>query len=189
METSGSQSGGPPNYPPPLEKSNSAEYIHVDIKRKSVASHDEEAKFSPDYQPPLFPPPEIKYEPEKVKVSFGQKHRRFIKVCRYIFVIVLVEGLLAIPVVIYDKDSEGFDWDTDYAHNFMYWFFLWLCIAWGSCAVSKIGANLLPHVFRWIASYVNPGHRKYWRILRFMRKAFTMLGGSIGTIVSFNVVC
>ena len=64
-----------------------------------------------------------------------------------------------------------------------------LLIGFLSFTVSNLLMTVFPYIFRFVAAIVNPGHKKYWTIFWHMRSGVTCLGGSIGTYVSYTVVC
>ncbi|KAI5459649.1 Mechanosensitive ion channel-domain-containing protein [Mariannaea sp. PMI_226] len=112
----------------------------------------------------------------------------------YITGVVLVGVALLIPVILFQKDSnlEGEEDDLTVEQrqykNLVYYLFLWLFISWLALVFSDIFALFLPYLFRFIARYVNPAHRKYWRMFRNLRLPIAMVGGTVVCFVSFAVL-
>ncbi|MCJ1477830.1 hypothetical protein MMC13_006503 [Lambiella insularis] len=140
------------------------------------------ARASIAYLPPPFPPPG--WDPATTaQQPFLQRHRRFIKIVAYFVVLILVTGALTVPVILWwgrsATELKGVDGPP------LFHLALWILVSWAFFMFSNLLINLLPYVFRAVARIANPGWVKYWRVIRFMRFAATMLGGTIGTYCSW----
>ena len=63
-----------------------------------------------------------------------------------------------------------------------------LCIGFASFIGSNLLVTAFPYIFRFVASFVNPGQMKYWKIFWQMKSGVTCLGGSIGTYTAYTFV-
>ena len=117
--------------------------------------------------------------------------------------------LLAIPMILYrdDKDRQTdviFDNTGDPEippeattvvkdnvnkdriwNNFYFYLSAWLVCTWLSACFGHLFSFFLPYLFRWIAKYVNPAHRRYWKIFRRLKWPFTFLFGALGCLAGF----
>jgi hypothetical protein len=166
------------------------------------------SRTSVNYLPPPFPPPG--WDPKvTAQQPFMKRHRKLIAVLLYILTLLLITAAFVAPVVYFkihheeseklnkrgskekdagsDKDKDGGK-DKGQGKDLHYHFALWLLVSWAFLAVSNIFINIIPYAFRIVASWVNPGWVKYWRIFRFMRLAVTLLGGVVGCYLSYVYV-
>jgi len=123
--------------------------------------------------------------------SFGQKFRRINFVVRYAMTVLLIGLPFAIPVAVFCPFAIVLDpamAESKQYHNLVYYLFAWLLVTWLCAVVSNIFIRALPHLFRFVAGWVNPVHRKYWRIFRTVRNPVTMVGCVIGSWISFVLV-
>ena len=123
--------------------------------------------------------------------SFGQRFRKINHVLRYILVVLLIGIPLAIPVIVFSPDAVVQNDDiapSKQYHNLVYYLFAWLLITWLCAVVSNIFIRAFPHLFRFVAGWVNPAHRKYWRVFRTLRNPVTFVGCIVGSFVSFALV-
>ena len=170
----------------------SSEYINIapspskpeDRGQTFPESGDVNARPSITYLPPPFPPPS--YDPTvAARLSFLQRHRRFMKIMVYLLMLILVTAALMVPVFLWRgrwaEERKGTD-------DLRLHLSIWILASWGFFMLSNLLINLLPYGFRVFARLFNPGWIKYWRVFRFMRFASTMLGGVLGTYCSFVYV-
>jgi len=123
-------------------------------------------------------------------VSFG-KQFKINYIIRYVAVVLLIGIPLSIPIIVF-RDYAVISDDTlalsKQSQNFVYFLFAWLLITWLCAVVSNIFIRAFPHLFRFVAGWVNPAHRKYWRVFRALRNPVTFVGSVIGSYVSFALV-
>ena len=136
-----------------------------------------------NYLPPPFPPPSATTH-SSIRQTFAQRHRKVLAIVKYLVTLIIITVAFATPVAIYRGREKSKDLQKDVRYHLL----LWVLISWLSTAISNISITLFPYLFKFIARWVNPGHVKYWRIFRFMRLAVTLLGGAIGTYVSYTYV-
>lgn len=112
---------------------------------------------------------------------------------RYVVVVAVIGIILAIPVIVFDKDQDLEDTSLEATerrqyNNLIYYIFAWLLTTWMCAVIADLVALSLPYLFRLIARYVNPAHQKYWRVFKTMRRPICWLGAVIGSFIAFTVV-
>ena len=185
-----SANSSPPRYNASRQGSVSSEY--VSITPPSLKGTGDPTAFATDgsnslrssinYLPPPFPPPSTSQP--NTRQSFSQKYRKAIAIVKYLVTLVVVTISFATPVAIYHVREGSKNLEKDVRYHLL----LWILTSWLSTATSNVSITLFPYIFKFVARWVNPGHAKYWRIFRFMRGAVTLLGGAIGTYISYTYV-
>ena len=134
-------------------------------------------------------PPEYSKEPEDSPyklLSKKERNRVIFRALRFVLTTILVTVLLAIPCFVLagyaDVDTQD---KTARKNNLIYWIFLWLVLVWVTTCLFRFFGLVLPYVFYIVAKFVNPAHRKYWRVLRALRFPITLLGAVLGLITLF----
>ena len=147
-----------------------------------------DSRGSVNYMPPPFPPPSWRDEGEKP--TFWKRHGRKIKVMLSLVFMVLVSAALLFPVFKYRQTEDWTEEETpEISHQQLtYHVFLWLFVSWTNLLLWWGFANWMPHGFRFLAGIFNPGQQKYWRTLKFMTPAVTLLGAAIGNYISYVIV-
>ena len=129
--------------------------------------------------------------PSPVSTGLGRRFPRASHVLRYLLVVVTMGLPLAIPVMACSRYAVILDDDVAFSkqtQNLVYYIFLWLLITWLAACASNVLIRCFPYVFRFVAGYVNPAHRKYWRVFRVMKNPVTFLGAIVASYVSFTYV-
>ena len=186
----GPSSSNPPLYYPSHEGPVS-EYITIEpISSKETGESQifgtdgiDTSQPSINYLPPPFPPPGWADKSNSLQ-PFSQRYRKLIRITKYLIVVAFITAGLATPVLISHYRHTTKERQKDVRYNV----YLWLLITWGSACVSNVFINVFPYLFKFVAQVVNPGHVKYWRIFRFLRLAVTVLGATIGSYISFELV-
>ena len=131
----------------------------------------------------------VEDSPYKV-LSRRERKRVFFHALRFVLITVIVGIILCIPIFVY-RDYKGIDNSKDPAvqnENLVYWLFAWFLTSWLiACFFNFIGL-LFPYIFWIVAKFVNPAHRRYWRVFRPMKLPITLLGALVGFYVTFFVV-
>ena len=171
-----------------------SDYINVgppptnDIKQEEYQTQVGSSRSSINYLPPPFPPPG--FNEEEVKPSFWKRHGHHIKWTLGFVTMVLICAALLYPVFKFRTTEQWTEEETPEMSDrqMQYHIFLWLFISWINLLFWWVVASAFPHVFRFVAGFVNPGQQKYWHIFRYMNAAITLLGGSIGLYIAYVIV-
>ena len=120
----------------------------------------------------------------------GYWTRKITFALRYLAVVVLVGLPLALPVILFNTDQavEGESAESRQYHNLVFYLFLWLLVTWLSTCIANILTHIFPYIFKFVAGYVNPAHKKYWRVFRVMRLPVTLLACAISGSTAFAAV-
>ena len=144
---------------------------------------------APDYMAPSFMTPPS-WSRDEQKAPFIQRHRSAIG--WIIYVTFILAGGAGLGYLVWTSREKEL-WtqeETPEMSERMLKHHVYLSLT--SSFASFVGSNLLitvfPYIFRAIAPLINPGHKKYWKIFRFLKSAVTVLGGAIGTYIPYTVV-
>ena len=98
--------------------------------------------------------------------------------------------ILSIPIFLFrdDKDSQDGTKQERQVNNLVFFIFCWVVTAWVSACIGHLLALFFPYIFRFFAQYINPAHKKYWKVFRRMKWPFTFVGASTGSIGGFYYV-
>ncbi|KAK0723238.1 Mechanosensitive ion channel-domain-containing protein [Lasiosphaeria miniovina] len=113
----------------------------------------------------------------------------FSAVTRYLFYVVPVALLLAIPLVILPFTGDG---DKDRvslggtSNSSLFRLFLWIEISWLSLWVGKVVAHLLPPIFMFFCGVISSGTRKYATVLRALEIPFSMFFWALSSWLVFK---
>ncbi|KAK4143917.1 uncharacterized protein C8A04DRAFT_11888 [Dichotomopilus funicola] len=111
---------------------------------------------------------------------------------KFVLIFGIVTALLVIPTVVIDADNvksraefgdDEAGFSAQQTRLVTYYVFGWLWFSWIALAACYAFGTVLPYVFRFVARYVNPGHARYWRVLRTMRGPICYVG-----LVTFSYV-
>ena len=132
---------------------------------------------------------EVEDSPYKF-LSRKERYRVLFHALRFLLTTVIIAILLSIPLFIlhdtaYIDDTAD---DNIQRKNLVYWFFTWFLVTWLVACFFNLVGLILPYLFWIIAKFINPAHRRYWRILRPLRFGITLLGGVLGFIIAFAIV-
>ncbi|KPI43574.1 putative MscS family protein C2C4.17c [Cyphellophora attinorum] len=105
-------------------------------------------------------------------------------VTRYLFYVVPVAALIAVPLVL---GAAVFP-DARVGNMTLLHFSLWLMIAWCSLWISKLIAQFLPFLFQFLCGVVSPGTRKYSAILANLEIPLSLVGWAVASLVSFLIL-
>ena len=167
------------------------DYINVEAPVMNDIKQEPEyasTRASSHYHPPPYPPPGFNSTEETP--SAWQRHGGKIKA---VFGLALMIGVgvgLGVPII---KLRPGEDWTEEETpdqsqQQLDYHLYLWLFISWANLVFWVFIAMIFPYVFKFMASFLNPGQAKYWHILRMLRSGIVFVGGSIGCYVAFCIV-
>ena len=123
-------------------------------------------------------------------LSRRERNRIILHAVRFVLTTVVIAIFLAIPLFVlagYADVGDSID-DNLQKKNAVYWGFAWILSAWVIGCFFHFIALILPYVFWIVAKFVNPAHRRYWRVFRPLRLPITLLGGLIGSIITFDLV-
>ena len=127
---------------------------------------------------------------EPVPHSFGKKFK-INDIIRYMAVVLLIGIPLMIPPIVF-RNSAVVTGDHPTAserdHNLVFYLFAWLLTTWLCAVASNVFIRSFPHLFRFVAGWINPAHRKYWRVFRGLRNPVTFVGCAVGSWISFFAV-
>ncbi|KAJ2978454.1 hypothetical protein NQ176_g3807 [Zarea fungicola] len=135
-------------------------------------------------QPPLPLPTPPVYSPRK---------QLFWWAARYAAIFTVIFLALLIVIIVFANDAVVNDDTTLEAvhakqyRNLVFYICLWLELTLVVGVFFDVLGLALPYIFRFGARYINPAHRRYWRILRFMRRPIFFLGTTIMTYIFFVV--
>lgn len=68
------------------------------------------------------------------------------------------------------------------------WIFIWLEIVWGSLWVARLFASTVPYIFKFIASVVAPGLKKYRSVLQALEVPITLVCWALVSLCTFMPV-
>ncbi|KAK5108366.1 hypothetical protein LTR62_008396 [Meristemomyces frigidus] len=111
-----------------------------------------------------------------------KKIRDFSVVTRYLFYVVPLGALIAIPIIIGATSAKK----TTIGNVPMLWFFVWIEIIWSSLWVSKIVAHFLPLIYEVFAGFVSSGVRKYSMVLRALDIPLSLVGWAVCSLATFK---
>lgn len=116
---------------------------------------------------------------------------------KWILTTLIVSVIIAIPMMVL-TDSIEVNSDTLYGEftddyyeqyrNLGWWISSWILASWISACLFHAFAQVFPYIFRFLSKYINPAHRRYWKVFRFMKWPITLLGGTIGSYLSYYFV-
>lgn len=123
-------------------------------------------------------------------LSRKERNRVIFHAVRFVLVTVLVAIILCIPLWIFQsyRDVGVTTDDGLQQRNLVWWLFSWFLSTWLIACFFNFIALIFPYLFWVVAKFVNPAHRRYWRIFRPLRFPFTLLGLVLGSIMTFGVV-
>lgn len=136
-------------------------------------------------QPPLPLPPRPVYSPRKQLFWWAARYAAIFTVTFLALLIVII--VFANDAVVDDDTTLEAVYARQY-RNLVYYICLWLELTLVVGVCFDVIGLALPYIFRFAARYINPAHRRYWRILRFMRRPIFFLGTTIMTYIFFVVV-
>ncbi|KAH6675740.1 hypothetical protein B0J14DRAFT_441648, partial [Halenospora varia] len=100
---------------------------------------------------------------------------------RYAFIVIFVGLILAIPLLLFRRDQAPDDdsLKDKNTKNLIFYLFAWFETTWLFSCVVDMFVMAIPYVFRFAAGYINPAYKRYWRILRAIRKPVTVFAAII----------
>lgn len=116
---------------------------------------------------------------------------------KWFLVTVIVSAILSIPMMALtdsvELDSATLDEAIVEAYNKQYkslgfWISTWILASWLSACLFHALAQIFPYIFRFVSKYINPAHRRYWKVFRFMKWPITILGCTIGSYIAYYFV-
>ncbi|KAK3332798.1 hypothetical protein B0T19DRAFT_482982 [Cercophora scortea] len=108
-----------------------------------------------------------------------------------LMVLVVISTPFVVPVVLYrDYQDLGQDYSDQQRQDRQLAFYIcsWLLVSWLGLCVSFALGCAFPYIFRFVSRYVNPAHRRYWRVFRAMRRPVTLIGFLVSSYISFSVL-
>ncbi|KAK3666812.1 hypothetical protein LTR22_002399 [Elasticomyces elasticus] len=110
-----------------------------------------------------------------------RKIRDFSVITRYMFYVVPIAALIAIPLIVGATAAPK----AKIGGVRLVWFFAWVEIVWASLWVSKIVAHFLPIFFEIFAGFVSSGVRKYSMVLRSLEIPLSLVGWAVASLATF----
>ncbi|KAK3068286.1 hypothetical protein LTR53_014268 [Teratosphaeriaceae sp. CCFEE 6253] len=110
-----------------------------------------------------------------------RKIRDFSVLTRYLFYVLPVAALIAIPIIIGATAAPR----AKIAGVRLVWFFTWVEVVWASLWVSKVVAHFLPILFEVFAGFVSSGVRKYSSVLRSLEIPLSLVGWAVASLATF----
>ena len=110
-----------------------------------------------------------------------RKIRDFSVVTRYLFYVLPVAALIAIPIIVGATAAPK----AKIAGVRILWFFVWVEIVWASLWVSKVVAHFLPKLFEIFAGFVSSGVRKYSMVLQALEIPLSLVGWAVASLATF----
>ncbi|KAJ0165182.1 putative MscS family protein [Colletotrichum tanaceti] len=110
---------------------------------------------------------------------------------RYAVIAVVVFVAFLVPIIALINDADVVEDSAPERiqavqyRNLMFYICLWLEVTWLGAVGSDLLGLGLPYLFRFIARYTNSAHRRYWRVLKLMRRPIAFLGTTIVTFIFF----
>jgi hypothetical protein len=127
----------------------------------------------------------IAYDGEEDTVnSLGKVYDRvlnFHRITRYAVYILPVSILLAIPLIIFATVAKG----ARAQGCQLLGLFVWLQVCWSALWFSKLVAQCLPYIFRFLCGFISSGTRKYHTILKALEIPLSLV---FWTIISYATV-
>ena len=119
--------------------------------------------------------------------QMGRLYKRVLNfsiLARYIFFVVPVALLIAVPIVVgaigVKKASLG--------GVRIVWVFTWIEVVWLSLWVAKIFARIVPAIFQFLSGIVSAGTRKYASVLAALETPLTLVGWALASLATFAPV-
>lgn len=121
------------------------------------------------------------------KPSLRQRFPGIFKLIQSLVAFCIIGALLAIPIILtYDAwDSKPTDSKARRDRNLVFYIFVMLEMVWAMTGVAYVIAMVLPYLFRFVAHYVNPAHKRYWRVFIMMRNPIVILLAVCSGWISF----
>ncbi|KAN0066820.1 hypothetical protein V8E54_015109 [Elaphomyces granulatus] len=116
---------------------------------------------------------------------------------KWFLVTIIISAILSIPMMALtdsvELDSNTLDEAIVEAYNKQYkslgfWISSWILASWLSACLFHALAQVFPYIFRFVSKYINPAHRRYWKVFRFMKWPITVLGCTIGSYIAYYFV-
>lgn len=124
------------------------------------------------------------------KRGIRQRYSGLFDLLQGVVVFGIVGVILAIPILVTADARESHEGDTDtrQTRNLVYYVFCVLLTTWGMTGCFYLLAVILPIIFYFVAHYVNPAHKKYWRIMVMMRRPITFFFAPISGFLALLIV-
>jgi hypothetical protein len=145
---------------------------------------------------PEAPEPEDIFPPSP-KSMLGL-HPAVVYAIKWSIVTVLISVVIAIPMIalrssLDDDETASIEEQllqllSNQWKNLGFWICAWVMVTWLSACLFHAASQIFPYLFRYVAKFVNPAHRRYWRVFRFMKWPITLLGCTIGSYISYYFV-
>jgi hypothetical protein len=124
--------------------------------------------------------------------------RRLAYAIKWLVVTVAVGAVISIPMIMtratLNVDESGNIDDVleryfqQQYQNLVFWLFAWLLTTWIAACLFHLAALAFPYCFRIVAKFINPAHRRYWRVFHAMKWPITLLGAAIGSYIAYAFV-